>query len=932
MRITFLGGADEIGASAAVLETAGQRILIDAGIRMNERSGRPKVPDFSQLGQIDAVCLTHAHTDHSGALPVVNRLTRSVPVFMTNGSFHLCTVLFRDALKLMSMFPEEYEIPLYGEQDVLALLNNIRMVSFGQAFMPVRDVRATFFPAGHILGAGCLLFESSEGSVLFTGDFSVTPQLAVSGVSVNTAPDVVVTESTYGNRVHQPRKQVAYECLKRMQPILERGGKILIPAFAIGRSQEMILLLKDAVSRKVIPDVDIFVDGMINAVNQVYESQPQLLPPGLRRIIRNKQSLFYTGHIRRALMPRKLILTRSGPAVIIASSGMLVGGPSSYYAQELLKHAQNALFISGYQDEESPGRRLLELQTGDDLTIDHTNVTVQAEICKFSFSAHADSRQIREFVSTLGPRELVLTHGDHEARSDLQTGWNIPVHLPNLGDTVEFSFYRSARLRFTAAEQVQPVVTLETYWDSCFKEGVQQVLKKEVEDTVGAAPEEIESFDGFRPDYRDPHVYAVLSPAKRRRYRERRQRFEAYGDLCGRVVLYGTQNRCHLACCQEALNEHLAWQAFSVKKGSAVTRIDPAEILYVLPDLTMSGLSKEEIRAGLLNLRDKAKPLIKPYRRILLQGPAKFTLAEARTLVGGNGTVEDTALISALTPIAARQDDGCYYLHQKAEESEPAVPVRPDTDLKTDFNSLQPRILQALQAYSLKKAGFHDPEIMLHFDFPDAVDKKAVLQILADIVPKELTVRISPKVNYAAFNKLLFPYTGPDGKLSFYSEKRKVCLRSPVKLPSKDFQQQFLQQTGFVLDYEEEKKGGSGVDFNILQPRIRQALQSYPLKKVGFRDPEIILYFDFPDAVDEKAVLRLLTHLVPEPLTVTISPKVDHTAFKVLLFPYIGPDSKFSVYAEKKQICLRNPVEMPSGAFQKRFLQQTGFTLKTDFE
>ncbi|MCP4491466.1 MAG: hypothetical protein GY820_29750 [Gammaproteobacteria bacterium] len=279
---------------------------------------------------------------------------------------------------------------------------------------------------------------------------------------------------------------------------------------------------------------------------------------------------------------------------------MLVGGPSTYYAQELLKYPNNALFLSGYQDEESPGRKLLELKTGDDLAVDKTAVAVRAEIYKFSFSAHADSRQIREFVAALNP-------GDHDARNALRTGWDIPVHQPELCDTVEFSSRRRSRplIGQTRPAPARPVVTLETYWNSCLEKGVQQVLKKEIGDTLGITSDEIDAFDGFCPNYRDPHVYTVLSPTKRQNYRERRQRFEAYGDLRGRVVLYGAQNRCHLACCQEPLKEHLAWRAFSIKKGSAVTRIDPSAILHVLPDLKLPDLSQQEIRSYLLDLREK---------------------------------------------------------------------------------------------------------------------------------------------------------------------------------------------------------------------------------------------------------------------------------------------------------------------------------------
>ncbi|MCP4491467.1 MAG: hypothetical protein GY820_29755 [Gammaproteobacteria bacterium] len=196
-----------------------------------------------------------------------------------------------------------------------------------------------------------------------------------------------------------------------------------------------------------------------------------------------------------------------------------------------------------------------------------------------------------------------------------------------------------------------------------------------------------------------------------------------------------------------------------------------------------------------------------------------------------------------------------------------------------------------------------------------------------------MTVAISPKINYAAFNQLLYQYLGPDGKLSVYAEKKQIRLRGPIKLPSQTFQKQFLEQTGFTLLCDNPARPTEpDIDFNRLQAQIRQALQSCPLKKIGLHGTEIVLHFDFPDVIEKNTVLRLLSNLIPEPLTVTISPKVNQAAFSQLLYRYLGPDSKLSVYTEKKQIRLRGPVTSPSQTFLEQFLEQTGFTLLCVFQ
>ncbi|HPQ41601.1 MAG TPA: MBL fold metallo-hydrolase, partial [bacterium] len=238
MEISFLGGASEIGASCILLQTGHQRILIDAGIRFTTDNPLPELDQLSSK-PLDAVLVTHAHSDHTGSLPLIHEAFPSTPVFMTSPTRDLVGILQRDALKLMNHSEREFEIPLYSEKQVNGMLDQTVPVRHGQRF-PLGDLTVTFLPAGHILGASMIHLETPGGAILFTGDFSVSgqstvPNLKRSGLHV----DCIVTEATYGARLHSDRKLAEKRMITQIGAVLESGGKVLIPAFAIGRAQEV---------------------------------------------------------------------------------------------------------------------------------------------------------------------------------------------------------------------------------------------------------------------------------------------------------------------------------------------------------------------------------------------------------------------------------------------------------------------------------------------------------------------------------------------------------------------------------------------------------------------------------------------------------------------------------------------------------------------
>jgi Cft2 family RNA processing exonuclease/dsRNA-specific ribonuclease len=419
IQLSFLGGASAIGASSALLQVADTSILIDCGVRFKTGNA---LPDLNQLTgkHLDAIVVTHAHSDHTGALPVVHEAYPETPIYLTPPTQELVSILQRDALKLMD---REGDVPLYNERQVESMIEMFRPVHHGDRIQ-VGDIDIVYLPASHILGASMVYFGTPAGNVMFTGDYSVDAQRTVPALDRPGLPvDLLVTETTYGNRLHADRRTSENMLVNRVAQVTEAGGRVLIPAFAIGRAQEVLLILKQALRHQKIPDCPIFVDGMVRSVCAVYSHHSRYVSRSLLRDSQRSGHPFFSGSITAVgnAQERKDVLS-AGACAIVASSGMLSGGPSAFYAAELASHDTDAILITGYQDEESPGRALLNLAAATGprpLRLGDKVVDVRCAFETYSLSAHADRMQMVGLIEALRPRTVVLVHGDIAAKSML---------------------------------------------------------------------------------------------------------------------------------------------------------------------------------------------------------------------------------------------------------------------------------------------------------------------------------------------------------------------------------------------------------------------------------------------------------------------------------------------------------------------------------
>ena len=246
MNLHFLGGAHEVGASSTLIEIEGHRILVDAGIRMGSEQDS-QLPNLDAVGGVDTVLVTHAHADHTGALPVLMRYLRpDVKMYCTPPTKLITKVLLEDSANRWQREEQEDKPPLYTPEDVTLVLQRMETLPWDEPVSICDGVTARWIRAGHILGAAMIYIEGKEESILMTGDVSATDQLTIPGMDEQLPyrPDVMVTESTYGNRQHKDRTEQVNELVQAVAKTVAAGGKVLIPAFAVGRSQEVILILK----------------------------------------------------------------------------------------------------------------------------------------------------------------------------------------------------------------------------------------------------------------------------------------------------------------------------------------------------------------------------------------------------------------------------------------------------------------------------------------------------------------------------------------------------------------------------------------------------------------------------------------------------------------------------------------------------------------
>ncbi len=433
VRVTALGGCREVGRSCFMLSTPETKVLIDCGVNVgSDDNGTPYlyIPEVTPISQIDAVVLTHAHLDHSGLIPLLYKYGYEGPVYCTPPTRDLMALLQLDFIDVAAK--EGKTIP-YESSMIRETLKHTITLNYGDVTDIAPDMKLTLHNAGHILGSSVVHFHVGDGlyNIAFSGDHKYE-KTRLFDPAVNSFPriETIITESTYGgSKDMQPNRREAENRLKEIvKETVSRGGTVLIPAFAVGRSQEVMLVLEEIIRKGFIDDnIPVYLDGMIWEATAIHTTYPEYLNGELKNLIFHKgMNPFLADCFEQvdSVEKRKDILTNPRPGVILATSGMLNGGPIMEYLRAYGPDEKNALVFVGYQAEGTMGRRLQkgwsEIPVYNNGKSDIININLQVHTVD-GFSGHSDRRQLMDYIKKMKPRpEHVLTeHGDEKCCLDL---------------------------------------------------------------------------------------------------------------------------------------------------------------------------------------------------------------------------------------------------------------------------------------------------------------------------------------------------------------------------------------------------------------------------------------------------------------------------------------------------------------------------------
>ena len=431
VRLTFLGGGRQVGRSALLLQTPQTKILIDCGIDVSAQNSEKfpifNSPDFD-INELDAIVLSHAHLDHSGLVPYLYKMGYRGPVYMTTPTRDLAALL---ALDLIGVSYKQATVPLYSSSDVSEMVKNTICLNFGEVTDIAPDVRITFYNSGHTLGSAIIHFNIGNGlhNFVYTGDLKFgKSRLLDPAISHFPRVETLLIESTYGGKenVFQSRKETEEELLEFVKKVISRGGKVLIPELGLGRAQETMLVLHDAIKEGKLEKIPIYVDGMIWDINAIHTVYPEFLSRNVMSSIFQNDNPFLSDIFKQvgSAQERKKVIEEPKPSVILATSGMLVGGASVEYFRELADNEKNAICFVCYQGAGSLGRQVQEGLKETTFIVDgkEEKVPIKLEVKTIEgFSAHSSRNELIAFISRLTPKpkKILINHGEQTRCMDL---------------------------------------------------------------------------------------------------------------------------------------------------------------------------------------------------------------------------------------------------------------------------------------------------------------------------------------------------------------------------------------------------------------------------------------------------------------------------------------------------------------------------------
>ncbi len=429
MQLSFLGAAGTVTGSKYLLELNHKKILIDCGLFQGKKALTDRNWDTLPIhpSKIDAVILTHAHLDHSGYVPFLVKEGYKGPIYSTPGTKELCALLLPDSGSIQeekAHYANKHAVhgslpvaPLYTEKEAHSAIKQFVPVAFDQVYTLADNCHFRFVSTAHILGAACIYLTYNNTTILFSGDLGRLHDPIMREPAMIAAADYIVVESTYGDRIHDPEPPQA-QLAQIINATIAQQGVIVIPAFAVGRTQSILYHISQLKERQLIPNIPVFLDSpLAEAVTDIYTRYIEEHRLGPEQCAKLSSMATYIN----TSADSKSLDDIHAPAIIVASSGMATGGRILQHIKTFAPHTKNTMLFTGYQAEETLGEEIVKGHK--EVEIHGEKITIHGQVAMLNnMSAHADSIEILSWLSHLKkpPRKIFITHGEPEASAALK--------------------------------------------------------------------------------------------------------------------------------------------------------------------------------------------------------------------------------------------------------------------------------------------------------------------------------------------------------------------------------------------------------------------------------------------------------------------------------------------------------------------------------